>query len=63
MPWNLARLHVPYLRGSHTLWRARIAALLGNRDEAVQILRPAFREGVGHGLWIHIDADLESLRG
>jgi len=60
---ELARLDIPYLRGDHTAWRARIAAVLGGRDEAVQLLRRALSEGVGYGLWIHTDMDLESLRG
>ncbi len=60
---ELEQLRLPYLRGVHTRGRARIAALLGERDEAVRLLRRASSEGVGHGLWIHTDMDLESLRG
>jgi tRNA A-37 threonylcarbamoyl transferase component Bud32/tetratricopeptide (TPR) repeat protein len=60
---ELAVLQRPYLKGSHTLRRARIAALLGERDEAVQLLRRAFSEGLSFGTWVHIDMDLEPLRG
>jgi tetratricopeptide (TPR) repeat protein len=60
---ELERVQMPYLRGVNTRGRARIAALLGDRDEAVQLLRRAFSEGVGYGLWLHTDMDLESLRG
>ena len=60
---ELAQLRLPYLRGAHTRWRARIAALLGDRDEAVQLLGRAFSEGVSYDLWIHTDMDLEPLRG
>jgi tetratricopeptide (TPR) repeat protein/TolB-like protein len=46
------------LEGTHTVWRARIAALLGERETAVQLLRRAFREGASFGLWLHTDPDL-----
>jgi tetratricopeptide (TPR) repeat protein len=58
---ELAALELP-LRGRNTAWRAEIAALLGERDEAVGLLQRAFSEGVGYGIWIHRDMDLESLR-
>jgi len=48
--------------GRNTAWRARIAALLGQRDEAAALLRRAFGEGLGYGIWLHCDEDLESLR-
>jgi tetratricopeptide (TPR) repeat protein len=59
---ELARLDRPRLNGQHTLWRARIAAVLGERDGAVALLRQAFAEGVAYGIWLHCDMDLESLR-
>jgi len=51
------------LERAHTLDRARIAALLGDREEAVTLLRQAIEQGVnwGHGVWVHRDIDLESL--
>jgi tRNA A-37 threonylcarbamoyl transferase component Bud32 len=60
---ELAALELPRLRGVNTFWRARIAALLGERDESAALLQRAFAEGVPHGLWTHTDRDLESLHG
>jgi tetratricopeptide (TPR) repeat protein len=52
----------PYLFGRHTLWRARIAALLGHGTGAVELLQGAFAEGLAFGLELHSDPDLEPLR-
>jgi len=60
---QLAAIDRPYLFGINTLWQAGIAAMLGERDEAVRLLRRAFDERVYHGLWTHRDIYLESLRG
>jgi tetratricopeptide (TPR) repeat protein len=59
---ELADLELPYLNGVNTLWRARIAAILGRREDAVDLLRRAFGEGVEHGISLHADMDLEPLR-
>jgi tetratricopeptide (TPR) repeat protein/TolB-like protein len=59
---DLAHVALPGVNGQHTLWRARIAALLGDKDGAVALLRQAFAEGVAYGIWLHVDMDLESLR-
>jgi DNA-binding SARP family transcriptional activator/TolB-like protein len=56
----LASSTQPYLRGAHTLWRARIAAQLGQRDRAQHLLREALAQGQPHGLWMHTDQDLEA---
>jgi tetratricopeptide (TPR) repeat protein len=48
--------------GEATYARARIAALLGQRERAVSLLRRAFDEGHGK-IFVHFDPDLESLRG
>jgi TolB-like protein len=53
---------LPSLRGWNTCWRARIAALLGEREQAVSLLRRAFSEGIGYGIWAHRDLGFESLR-
>jgi tetratricopeptide (TPR) repeat protein/TolB-like protein len=58
----LAELPQREQRGRNVAWRARIAALLGERGEAVALLRRAFGEGLGYGIWLHRDVDLESLR-
>jgi tetratricopeptide (TPR) repeat protein len=63
--WLAAR-HGPYLNGGHTRARARLAAILGDRERAVALLRQALDEGAfldgGHGLGLHSDPDFESLR-
>lgn len=56
----LANVHNASRRSS-TLWRARIAARLGETQEALELLRQAFAGGVAHGLWLHTDRDLASL--
>jgi TolB-like protein len=48
----------PLQRGSTSLWRARIAAQLGEPDRAVALLRQAFSEGATFGVWVHRDPDL-----
>jgi len=55
----LAASTQPYLRGSHTLWRARISAQLGQSERARHLLREALAQGQPHGLWLHTDQDLE----
>jgi tetratricopeptide (TPR) repeat protein len=48
-----------YLLGRHTYWRARIAALLGERERAVALLRDALQQGRTHV----VDARGGGLRG
>ncbi len=45
-----------------TLWRAKIATLLGDSGQALDLLREAFAEGLRYDLSLHVDPDLESLR-
>jgi tetratricopeptide (TPR) repeat protein len=52
----------PYLIGLHTLWRARISAALGEREQALSLLREAFAQGQRYGLWLHADVFFEALR-
>jgi Flp pilus assembly protein TadD len=55
-----------YLFGQQTEWRARIAAVLGDQEEAVRLLRQAESQGAAHhhsGLYLHPDIDLEALYG
>jgi DNA-binding SARP family transcriptional activator/tetratricopeptide (TPR) repeat protein len=48
--------------GQYTLWRARLAAHLGDHEKAVGLLRQAFREGASADPGVlHIDPDLEPL--
>ena len=57
----LAALADPYLGGANTLWRARIAAVLGERGRAVALLRKAFADGRAVP-WLHGDPDFLALR-
>src|SRR5262249_16899405 len=59
------------LFGHPSLWRARIAAVLGEREQAVRRLREAIGHGLlpldvaqgwGYAMWLHRDVDLETLR-
>ena len=50
----------PYLFGNPTDWRARIAALLGDKEGAVSLLRQAIKQGYAH-LNIDPTEDFESL--
>jgi tetratricopeptide (TPR) repeat protein len=58
---KLRRLDDPHLFGGHTFRRACIAAVLGEREAAVALLRQAIAEGLGYGSYLHIEIDLEPL--
>jgi tetratricopeptide (TPR) repeat protein len=58
----LENLNRPYLYGDPLIWRASIAALSGDQDRAVMLLREAFAQGAEYGIDWHRDPDLESLR-
>lgn len=45
-----------------TYGRSRIAALLGERQRAVELLRDALTQGLPHGVHIHNNPDFEALR-
>jgi hypothetical protein len=65
---TLAALSEPYLFGRHTYARARIAAALGERATAVELLRSAWAQGRPIAFDdrenedVHTDEDFESLR-
>jgi tetratricopeptide (TPR) repeat protein/predicted Ser/Thr protein kinase len=50
----------PYLYGNPTYWRARIAALLGDKEGAVNLIRQATKEGYDYD-FLHPCEDFESL--
>ena len=52
---------VPYEFGLDTYWAACIASQLGEREEAMDLLRLAFTEGAYLGAHVHQDPDLEPL--
>ncbi|HVP14260.1 MAG TPA: hypothetical protein VMS88_01875, partial [Terriglobales bacterium] len=58
---ELRALKDPYLFGAHTFRRACIAALLGDRMRAVDLLRTSLAEGKPFGVAIHREMDLETL--
>jgi serine/threonine-protein kinase len=51
-----------YLYGRHTMWRARIHAVLGERDAAVALVQEAFAQGYPRGGVMHLFPSLQSLR-
>jgi hypothetical protein len=59
---ELRSMDRPELFGNGSYARARIAALLGERPRAVELLRQSFAEGVRHGTRPHREMDFEPLR-
>jgi hypothetical protein len=67
---ELAQLRRPYLWGHANYWRAAIAAVQGDRENAVQLLTEAMTRGLFAKPWgaeypkwdYRIDPDFESLR-
>lgn len=49
--------------GSHTMWRARIAALLGEKERAVSLIQEAIGQGNPRRFYLHWREDFEALRG
>ena len=49
--------------GTVELRRAQLAALLGLRDQAVELRRDAFARGLSMSTGLHRQMDLEALRG
>jgi tetratricopeptide (TPR) repeat protein len=67
---RLAAINPPYSFGRSPFWRARIAALLGDRDGAVALLQQALARGIACTYHLgpptedcHREMDFESLRG
>jgi hypothetical protein len=58
----LDSLDVPYLHGVNTVFRARLAAVLGRRDQAVRLVRQARAEGL-QVEELHLAVELIPLRG
>jgi len=59
----LADLRTPYLLGQNTELRAALYALLGHRDEAVQLLHQAMGEGRFFDVGKHVYFEYQGLRG
>ena len=60
---RLATLGFPHLCGEHSFGRACIAAQLGEKDRAVELLGKAFEQGFYFSAGIHRQLFLEPLRG
>ncbi len=60
---NLRRLDDPYLFGNNTYWAACIAAQLGERERAVELIRQALSQGFRVDMQLHADMNLEPLHG
>lgn len=58
----LSEMKTPYLRGSNTFWRARIAAVAGWEETAVGLLSASFAQGQAFGLAVHPETDFEALQ-
>jgi tetratricopeptide (TPR) repeat protein len=58
---QLEDLNVPYSFGNTSVWQARIAAALGNKDQALVFLRRAFSEGTSMDDWIHREPAFRSM--
>jgi tetratricopeptide (TPR) repeat protein len=58
---TLRRVTGSFRFGRHLIWAARIAALLGKHDDALNHLRGAFARGAPYGVDLHTDIDLQPL--
>ena len=57
----LENIDRPYIFGSHTFWRVRISSLLGEKENAVRLLREALAQGVSYTA-LHPRMDFEPLQ-
>jgi tetratricopeptide (TPR) repeat protein len=57
----LQSVNQPEVQAQVTLWRARITALLGDKDGAMTLLRQAVSQGTRFGVRIHRDINFEPL--
>jgi len=63
---ELGRLDRPFMLGRHTYQRVRIAAQLGEKDQAVDLMRAAIAQGCYTSTdlhWLHLEPSLEAVRG
>jgi tetratricopeptide (TPR) repeat protein len=57
----LKNLKRPYLFGEHIWCRAYLMAVLGEKDQAVSLLKESFLQGFQYNISLHTDVDFESL--
>ncbi len=60
--WLLQRVGVPYTYGAPSAALAQVAAILGQKDEAVRLLNAALSQGTPFVIDIHRDRALENIR-
>jgi len=59
---ELQKVNYSFLFGYHTYCRACIESLLGEFEQAVELLKEAFAQGHAYGVYLHREMDLEPLR-
>jgi tetratricopeptide (TPR) repeat protein len=59
---ELLGLDRPFLFGAHLMNAACIAAVRGEREQAVDLIREALAQGFSWDIWVHREPDFESLR-
>jgi len=59
---ELEKTSGPFLYGRQTYWRASIAAFLGEKARAVELLQQAYSQGLRYDVHLHRDPAFESLR-
>ncbi len=62
MDQRLQQFRQPYLYGSPELWRARIAAVQGEQDAALSLVREALQHGRSFGLDIHTYSEFAAMK-
>jgi DNA-binding SARP family transcriptional activator len=60
---RLSELDGRFLYGAQWFWLAAVAAVRGDREQAVSMLRRAFADGLPMELFVHTDPHLGRLRG
>jgi len=60
---RLGLVERPHLLGRHTFLRAGVAAHLGEKDRAVELLRTSLAQGVWYDIDLHQDLGLQPLHG
>ncbi|MFQ5550822.1 MAG: hypothetical protein ACE5FJ_06255, partial [Gemmatimonadales bacterium] len=60
---SLTTMERRFLFGHRQYWQARIAAVLGDREDAIRYLNDAYRAGRLFRINAHTDIDLRELRG
>lgn len=57
---ELKTIDRPYLHGENTYWRSRIAALLGEKEQAIELIRDSLLQGRTYGI-LYWNMDYEGI--